>query len=62
MQLLLALSSDVKLSQAEKSTYQKKAVADTTVALSIIEKHLFSRTYFVGERVTIADISLYMYK
>lgn len=59
VQLLLALSSDAKVSQAEKSTYQKKAVADTTVALSIIEKHLFSRTYLVGERVTIADISLY---
>jgi glutathione S-transferase len=30
-------------------------------ALDVMEKHLASRTFFVGERYTIADIALYAY-
>ena len=38
---------------------QKRALG--VRALSVMEKHLEGRTYFVGERFTVADIALYAY-
>jgi glutathione S-transferase len=34
---------------------------DGRVALKIMERHLRERSYFVGDRFTIADIALYVY-
>ena len=60
MQLLQVLrASDCSLAQPERSIYENKAVADIISALEVIEKHLKSQTYFVGERLTIADISYF---
>lgn len=36
----------------------KKAKADVLTNMSILNEHLSTRTYMVGERITIADISL----
>ncbi len=36
-------------------------IKDGTAALQVMESHLASRRYFVGERYTIADIALYAY-
>ncbi|RYY35310.1 elongation factor 1-gamma family protein [archaeon] len=36
----------------------EQAVQDTNKALAVMERHLLSRTYFVGEAVTLADICL----
>lgn len=60
VQLLQVLkASDCSLAQSERSIYENKAVADIISALKIVEKHLKSQTYFVGERLTIADISYF---
>lgn len=39
----------------------REQTANGYVALDAMERHLDSRTYLVGERYTIADISLYAY-
>jgi Glutathione S-transferase, C-terminal domain len=44
---------------AEKAVFEKKAIADITNALTVADKHLSSQTYFVGERLTVADISYF---
>jgi glutathione S-transferase len=41
------------------SNLQKKAIADTITAMTIIEKHLSEQTYTVGERQTLADICFF---
>jgi glutathione S-transferase len=39
----------------------REQIANGYVALDAMERHLGNRTYLVGERYTIADISLYAY-
>lgn len=39
--------------------YEEKAIADIACALKVAEKHLKSQTFFVGERLTVADISYF---
>lgn len=39
--------------------FEKKAIADITTALTVADKHLSTQTYFVGERLTVADISYF---
>ena len=36
-------------------------IAGSYRALDVMERHLATRTYFVGERYTVADIALYAY-
>ena len=63
MQLLLALRSGDPAyavgDATEKSRLESKALGDLAKALSTVETHLSSRTFFVGERMTIADISFF---
>jgi glutathione S-transferase len=48
--------------QAEKHADRiKEQTANGYIALDAMERHLADRTYLVGERYTIADISLYAY-
>lgn len=54
------LRSDAcELTTAEKAVYEKKTIADIITALTVADKHLSSQTYFVGERLTVADISYF---
>ena len=46
--------------QKHETTLQEK-MAPGYAALEVMEKHLASRSFFVGERYTIADIGLYAY-
>ena len=58
--MLQVLRSDIcELSQAEKLVYEKKTIVDIKSAMTVAENHVKSRTYFVGERLTIADISYF---
>jgi Glutathione S-transferase, C-terminal domain len=60
VQLLQVLRSDIcTASQAERTMYEEKAIADIACALKVAEKHLKSQTFFVGERLTVADISYF---
>ena len=48
--------------QAEKHTERiREQTANGYVALDAMERHLAARTFLVGERYTVADISLYAY-
>jgi glutathione S-transferase len=48
--------------QAEKHTERiREQTANGYVALDAMERHLATRTFLVGERYTVADISLYAY-
>ena len=49
--------SDAPPAEAEVETRRRAGYA----ALDAMERHLSSRTFYVGERFTIADISLYAY-
>ena len=54
------LRSDIcTATQAERTMYEEKAIADIACALRVAEKHLKSQTFFVGERLTVADISYF---
>lgn len=60
LQLLQVLRSGTcDLTEAEKAVFEKKAIADIINALTVADKHLSSQTYFVGERLTVADISYF---
>ena len=63
MQLLLALRSGDPAcatgDATEKTRMESKALGDLAKALATVETHLSSRTFFVGERMTIADISFF---
>lgn len=60
MQLLQVLRSDIcTAAQAERTMYEEKAIADIACALKVAEKHLKSQTFFVGERLTVADITYF---
>jgi hypothetical protein len=54
VQLLLAL----QLGLGDKAL-EKKAVQDILTALTVVEQHLKALTFFVGERITVADISYF---
>ena len=50
------------LGRPEKhETRLQEKMAPGYAALGVMEKHLASRSFFVGERYTIADIGLYAY-
>ena len=54
------LRSDIcTAAQAERTMYEEKAIADIACALKVAEKHLKSQTFFVGERLTVADITYF---
>lgn len=46
--------------EAKKSQVESKRQAGET-ALGIMEQHLASRPYFVGEKFSLADVALYAY-
>lgn len=46
---------------AEHEQLLQRKIADAKKALGIMEQHLRSRTFFVAERYSIADIALYAY-
>lgn len=52
-------SDTCELPADEKAAFEKKAIADITTALTVADKHLSTQTYFVGERLTVADISYF---
>jgi hypothetical protein len=59
LQTLLEFQSGASdLSADHQSAVEKKARADISKALDTLERHLLHRTYMVGERVSVADISL----
>jgi len=61
MQVLLALASDkpeFAMGSSEKTGAEVKALADVKSAISSLESHLKDKTFLVGERLTVADISL----
>jgi glutathione S-transferase len=48
--------------EAEKHRERiREQTANGYVALDVMERHLVTRTFLVGERYTVADISLYAY-
>ena len=61
MQALLALRSKdgSALAVADKAKAEGRALADLAKALGAVEAHLATRTFFSGERVTIADLSFF---
>lgn len=62
VQLLLAVRSGdpaLAVAPADKKQLEGKALADIAKALAAVEQHLSSRTFFAGERMTIADISFF---
>jgi elongation factor 1-gamma len=64
IQLLLALSSsdskEFQMGSEEKSHVTISTKGDIATRLTIIENHLSSKTFFVGENITLADISLFV--
>ena len=50
----------LKMPEDRQAEYQAKQIGGHK-ALAVMEKHLQDRSYFVGDRATIADIALYAY-
>lgn len=48
----------IEISAKDKAALDAKVRGDMPSALSVLDKHLEDKTFFVGERVTIADISI----
>jgi len=46
---------------AEQEELLRRKIADAHAALSVMERHLQARPFFVADRYTIADIALYAY-
>lgn len=57
VQALLQFASKPFLATPEM---KEKAVTDIKNNLSVLEDHMFNRTYIVGERLSVADLSLYV--
>ena len=47
------------MSPQDKSVAEGKAIADAKKTFAILETTLFDKTFFVTEKITLADISLY---
>ena len=60
LQVLLSKSGvcGVELSPQDKAALDAKVRAGFPAALSVLDTHLEDKTFFVGERVSIADISI----
>ena len=56
----IAFLGEERLSSAERAQIPAKRAAGEA-ALALMEAHLAARTWFVGERLTLADIALYAY-
>ena len=54
-------SSPTPASRSSMPSGSRAATANGYVALDAMEGHLAGRTFLVGERYTLADISLYAY-
>lgn len=62
MNLLLGLSDTTQpivVEAHERPFLEKKAKVDIMNNLSVLEDHLSTRTYIVGEKITLADISIF---
>lgn len=65
IQTLIALKSTdsnsltLGLSSEKKTSVKQRCESDISVVLTVLEDHLSTRTFFVGERISIADISFY---
>jgi len=60
--LLLGLSDTTQpivVEAHERPFLEKKAKVDIMNNLSVLEDHLSTRTYIVGEKITLADISIF---
>jgi glutathione S-transferase len=56
----LAFLGEARLSEAQREQIAVKRAAGEA-ALALMERHLAGRSYFVGERLSLADIALYAY-
>jgi glutathione S-transferase len=56
----LAYVGEDRLSEAQKAQMEGKRAAGHA-ALALMEEHLSRRAFFVGERLSLADIALYAY-
>lgn len=62
MNLLLGLrdaTQPIVVEAHERPFLEKKAKVDIMNNLSVLEDHLSTRTYIVGEKITLADISIF---
>jgi hypothetical protein len=62
LNLLLGLSDTTQpivVEAHERPFLEKKAKMDIMNNLSVLEDHLSTRTYIVGEKITLADISIF---
>lgn len=56
----LTYVGEAALSEAQRALIPAKRVAGEA-ALKLMDEHLAGRTFFVGDRLTLADIALYAY-
>lgn len=62
MQLIIGLSDPnqpIIVDVEEKPLLEKKAKLDILNNLKVLDEHLCTRTYIVGEKITLADVSLF---
>ena len=62
LQLLLGLQSatnPIVVDVEERPLLEKRAKTDIFNPLTVLEEHMASRTYIVGEKITLADVSLF---
>jgi glutathione S-transferase len=60
MRFWLAYVGEANLSEAQRGqTASKKTAGDA--ALKLMDEHLDGRAWFVGDRISLADIALYAY-
>jgi glutathione S-transferase len=56
----LAFVGEARLSDAQREQLPGKRGAGEA-ALALMERHLDGRSFFVGERISLADVALYSY-
>jgi glutathione S-transferase len=60
MRFWLAYVGEERLSEAQRAQISAKKAAGEA-ALKLMDEHLASRRFFVGDRLSLADIALYAY-
>lgn len=60
MRFWIAFVGEDRLSEAQRAQVQGK-IAAGNAALKLMDEHLAGRRYFVGDRLSLADIALYAY-
>ena len=60
MRFWLAYVGEAKLSEAQRAQMPAKRAAGEA-ALKLMDEHLADRRFFVGDRLSLADIALYAY-